>query len=123
MSKLIRFFDRLEDHSRAALSRRPILYAMIGSIAIVLFWRGIWMVADYFELSAFSSIFIGLILMLLTGVFVSFFIGDRVIISGLRKEKKLAEKTAAELRTDTEILLDVHERLKKLENDISLMAR
>ena len=46
--KIFRFFDKLEDHVRIALSHYPIVYTIIGGFSIVLFWRGVWMTADYF---------------------------------------------------------------------------
>ena len=45
-SSILRFFDRFEDKNRHFLSRYPTLYALIGGTAIVLFWRGVWMLAD-----------------------------------------------------------------------------
>ena len=46
MKRILHFFDKLEDGIRIALSRRPIVYAFVGGTAIVLFWRGVRMVAD-----------------------------------------------------------------------------
>jgi hypothetical protein len=37
---ILAFFDKLEDKTRAKLSRVPLLYAFLGGIGIVLFWRG-----------------------------------------------------------------------------------
>ena len=99
--KIIRFFDRLEDYVRTRLSRRPILYAFVGGVGVVLFWRGVWMTADEMGISSFGSIVISLLILLLSGLFVSFFVGDAIIISGLKQDKKLIEKTEAEV--DAEI--------------------
>jgi hypothetical protein len=90
MKKILNFFDKLEDEIRAALSRRPIIYAFAGGIAIVLFWRGVWMVADTIPfLTGPVSILVSVTILLAMGLFVSFFIGDNIIISGLKNEKKL----------------------------------
>ena len=119
MSKLVHFFDKLEDKTRAYLSRHPIFYAIIGGAAIVLFWRGIWYTADLFPfLTGPVSVIISVTILLLTGLFVSFFIGDRIILSGMKGEKKLVEKTAAEVQSDTEILLDIQKRVKKIEDEL-----
>ncbi len=53
--------------------------------------------ADEVGLSGFGSVVISLLILLLTGLFVSFFVGDAIIISGLKREKKLIEKTEAEV--------------------------
>ena len=92
MKKIIKFFDKLEDWVRGKLSHYPILYALIGGVGIVLFWRGVWHVADEMSLGSWTSIIISLILLLMTGLFVSFFIGHYIIFSGLKQEKKIEEK-------------------------------
>ena len=53
--------------------------------------------------------------MLATGLFVSFFVGDRIVLSGLRKEKKLIEKTEEELREEESELVQVKKELHKIE--------
>lgn len=90
--KVVHFFDRLEDKVRARLSRHPITYAFLGGIGIVLFWKGVWETAEYIPaLHGIPSILLGLALLLPTGLFVSFFIGDNIILSGYRHEKKMVE--------------------------------
>lgn len=116
--KIIKFFDKLEDHIRARLSRRPIIYAIVGGIAVVLFWRGVWMMADSLGISGPLSVLLSIIILLLTGLFVSFFIGDRIILSGLKQEKKLVEKEEAEIKTETDRLFEVEEELKEVERDL-----
>lgn len=101
----MRFFDRLEDKVRARLSRNPILYAIIGGSAVILFWRGIWHLADEFEIAyglsnlegATASFLLGAFVLLITGLFSSFFVGDAILISGIKREKKLIEKTEEEV--------------------------
>lgn len=127
MSRLIRFFDRLEDRVREFLSRSPIAYGIIGGIAIVMFWRGIWHTADLIEAggSIFAPLFnapistlLSAAALLLTGLFVSFFIGDRIILSGLKHEKKIEEKTETEVREEGVILLDLYQRLERIEREL-----
>lgn len=122
MKALLGFFDKLEDKIRAILSRYPIVYALIGGTGIVLFWRGIWMVADTIPfLTGFMSILISVVILLAMGLFVSFFVGDTIIISGLRKEKKLDEKIASEVKTELDILNELHARLNDIEKAIMLL--
>ena len=54
--KVLNFFDKLEDKTRAGLSRVPFLYALLGGIGVVLFWRGVWHIADDFSLNSFISL-------------------------------------------------------------------
>lgn len=113
MRAIIRFFDKLEDHVRGYLSHYPIVYAFLGGIGIVLFWRGVWITADYFFepfgiIDGPVTLLFASCLLLVTGLFVSVFIGDQVIISGLRGEKKLTEKTEHEVETEESQLSKIH---------------
>jgi hypothetical protein len=131
---LIKFFDRLEDKTRTKLSHWPILYAFIGGTGVVLFWRGVWHTTDFlterfilgippnqsinlpfpFWWDGFFSLVIGTFLMLLTGLFVSNFIGNEIIISGIRGEKKVAEKTESELENEVATLHKIQQTLNAL---------
>lgn len=119
MQTLFRFFDRLEDKVRGTLSHFPVIYALIAGIAIVLFWRGVWHMADELGISSGSSLIVSIIVMLTSGIFVSFFIGDNIIMGGLRREKKLIEKTAEELQHEVVSLNDLKHELKALRKELS----
>lgn len=130
--RLYHFFDKLEDKTRGALSRVPIAYGIIGGVAIVMFWRGVWHSADMLEQSesVFSVIFtapvstiLSAIVLLLTGLFVSFFIGDRIILSGLTHEKKIEEKTESEVRAEGAILHELFKKVEKIERDLALLKK
>lgn len=124
------FFDKLEDKVRARLSHRSIFYAFIGGLAHVVFWRGIWHTSDFimsnnwhldaprnfwgwFFYEPFTIIWSS-ILLLLTGLFVATFIGERVIISGLKNEKKITEKTEEEVRIEEIKIQRLEEKVDKL---------
>jgi hypothetical protein len=143
-SKIYNAGDKLEDKVRGRLSHYPILYAFIGGAGIIIFWRGVWHSVDtLMELLNFSSttstslpalpwwdgplsVLIGTILLLTVGLFVTSFIGNEIILSGLKKEKKLVEKTEDEIKSDlkesNEINDEIHHinrRLKRIENVIN----
>ncbi|OGI79272.1 hypothetical protein A3F19_00960 [Candidatus Nomurabacteria bacterium RIFCSPHIGHO2_12_FULL_37_29] len=114
--KVVRFFDKLEDKIRAKLSHTPIFYGFLGGIGVVLFWRGVWHIADDINLSSIVSIITGSIILLLTGVFVSAFVGNRLIISGLIGEKKLAERAEEEIESE-------EAQIKNLQNTLGRMEK
>lgn len=112
LRSILKFFDKLEDKTRSRLSRNPLLYAILGGIGIVLFWRGVWHIADELMINSVLSITMGTIILLITGVFVSAFIGNSLIMSGLSGDKKLAEKTAEEVETE-------EAKIRRLQNTIN----
>jgi hypothetical protein len=98
----------------------------------VLFWRGVWHTADFVSALLIArnggnatidfamlpdgpvSLLLGSIILLSTGLFVSNFIGNEIIISGLRGEKKLTEKTEVEVRTETGAIAEIQDELKDI---------
>lgn len=119
MKSIISYFDKLEDRIRQHLSRYPIIYAFIGGTGIILFWRGVWHTADMFSfMSGPVTIVISVIILLASGVFVTGLIGHRLIITGLKGEKKLAEMTRDEvINTETD-LKSIKEIVEKIEEDL-----
>ncbi len=138
MNGVINFFDKLEDHVRGFLSHWPIFYGLVAGVGIVLFWRGVWHSADmlvYIYINWIPqhgidltgtlwwdgplSILVGAIILLLSGVFVSEFIGKEIIISGLRGEKKLTEKTEAEVKTEVAAIANILEELEEINKKLN----
>lgn len=118
MKEVVKFFDKLEDKIRGHLSHYPIVYALLGGIGVVLFWRGVWHIADDFNVPSAVSLIFGILLLLITGVFVSAFIGNKLIISGLNGEKKLEEKEQTEIETEEQQIRKLQSTLTRLEKKI-----
>jgi uncharacterized membrane protein len=121
------FFDRLEDHVRGLLSKYPIWYAVIAGICIVLFWRGVWHTGDIlqakggfwgFVFSGPVSLAISTILLLMIGVFVSAFVGDMLVLSGIKKEKKMVDKTEDEIKKEEGELEQVEQVIDDLYGEV-----
>lgn len=117
------FFDKLEDKIRAKLTHFPIFYAFIGSVGIVSIWRGIWHISDNWNMSGLESLILGGLLTLLTGLFVSFFIGDSIVISGLNKEKRIDEKTEEEIRKERNTLVEIQKDIKEIKEYIAISKK
>jgi len=117
--KIFSFFDRLEDRTRQALSHHPVPYALIGGVSIVLFWRAVWELADLAPHIHPGWWLVGSVtIMLLTGTFVSFFIGENIIISGLKSSKRIDEKTEEELRREDERIKNLYSLVQEIRDDI-----
>jgi uncharacterized protein YneF (UPF0154 family) len=104
------------------------MYAIIGGVAIVIFWRGIWDFADVLEslggvwsiiFHPFYSLIISVIVLLATGLFVSFFIGDRIIMSGLKHEKKVEEKTESEVQEEEGMIKVLSSKIDTISRDVA----
>lgn len=139
-----KFFDKLEDKIRGFLSHYPILYGVIGAVGTVLVWRGVWHTADFFSAryiiqngvesalsttdypvfwDGFTSLIIGVIMLLATGLFVASFIGDHILISGLRHEKKVTEKTEEEVESELNTMTMIHRELHKISDRLDTIEK
>ena len=116
---ILRFFDKLEDKMRAKLSRLPIIYALLGGVGVVLFWRGVWHTADDYGLHPIMSIILGSLILLIIGAFVTTFIGNRLIVTGLYGEKKLAEKTKEEIETEENQIKKLQKTVERVEKEVN----
>lgn len=119
MKKVLEFFERAENKIRKKLSRYPIIYALIGGIGVVLFWRGVWHMADDMSISSSISLIAGMLILLVAGLLVYEFIGSRLIISGLIGEEKLTEKEEGEIVTEETQLRNLQNTLNRVEKKIS----
>jgi hypothetical protein len=127
MRQVLHFFDKLEDRIRGALSHHPVPYSLMAAVAIVVFWDGISRVIG--SISWLQGFWGGVILivgsvavLLLTGVFVSFFIGDTIIISGIRREKKTIEKTEEEIEEEMGAMRTLNRKLDAIEKKVDKLT-
>lgn len=127
-------FDKFEDRVRARLARHPFVYTFIGGAGVVLFWRGVWHIADVLEkttlwgslvFSPLGCLILSVIVLLATGLFVSVFIGDSIIMSGIRHDKKIIERTIEDVETEKSdvekmlvIVTDMKKEVEHLENKL-----
>jgi hypothetical protein len=120
--------DRLEDSVRSRLSHRSIIYALIGGTMVIVFWRGVWHTADilmakggfwgWFFYEPVTLIWTSVVL-LLTGLFVSSFIGERIVISGLKKEKKVTDRTEEEVQKEENKIISLNSKIDLLIKEVA----
>jgi hypothetical protein len=118
LKKIVQSFNSFERKFRGKLSHHPINYAILGGIGVVLFWRGVWHLADSLNISSIISMILGSLILLVTGAFVSSFIGNRLIITGLMGEKKQSEKTEEVVETEEIKLGKLQSSLAKVEKQL-----
>jgi hypothetical protein len=130
--QILRLFDQLEDGVRARLSRHPIIYAILGGIGVVLFWRGVWETADVLSkvhpiLAWFFyppvQIVVSALGLMLIGLMVSVFIGHRILLSGLKNEKKLEEQTEKLVEAEVITLTHLRDEIRALKNEIESLKK
>ncbi len=129
------FLKKAEAEIRARLRKYPPLYALVGGVGIVLFWRGIWYGADYFyalfvpgadgialgwpsAADGLVSIVIGSALLLSTGLFVSELAGGETILREEKKEEQVVKKESSELPGIEQEIRRIEDELKEIHNDI-----
>ena len=134
--------DRVERKMIIYLSHRPKLYALVVGVGIVLFWRGIWHTADdlhrYYYLGPSAavgdfltspwwdgplSLLVGIIILYFTGSFISSFIGKELILSGLRGEKRLTEKTESSVENEIRAVSDIRDAIVGIEQKITELEK
>jgi len=77
------------------------------------------MTADMFNfMTGPVSVIIGIVTLLLIGLFVSFFIGDQIIISGIKAERRIDEKTEEEIRHEIITFGNIKNDLDEIKNQI-----
>ena len=118
LKKFYDSFNKLGDKVRIKLAHMPLIYALIGSIGIVSIWRGVEMISSDLGMSGWFSLIFGILIATSTGLFVSFFIGDNIIISGLNKEKRIDENTEEEIHAEKEEIEKERTTLIEIKKDI-----
>lgn len=119
IKRIVKIYNHFEIKLRHKLSHWPILYAFIGSIGVVLIWRGVWMIADDINMSGGVSLILGAVISIVVGLFVSFFVGDKIIIAGIKNEKRIDEKTESEIKKEEITLGEIKKDLRDIKNDIN----
>lgn len=112
--KIHHYFDKIEDKVRGRLSKSPLIYSFIGAVATVSIWRGVWEVSNTLNIPSWVSLVGGITLAMITGLFVSFFIGDNIVISGLQQEKRTDEKTKEEITKEEHEMEEVKKDIREI---------
>ena len=91
-------------------------------MGIVSFWRGVWETSDIIGIPPQASLLFGFLVLLAIGVLVTEFLGNRLIISGLRGEKKLEEKTLKEIEEEELSLSSLKDKINRIEKMLEKLS-
>jgi hypothetical protein len=97
MKHITSFLLRIESCSRNFFEQIPFIHGFLAGIGIVLFWRGVWHIADEIQLSSVASLIIGSILLGAIGLFLHTLVGNAIIIKNVEKDTTTSKKTEKEL--------------------------
>ncbi len=82
------------------------------------------MTADEFDfMTGPVSIIIGVVILMAIGLFVSFFIDDQILLSGIQEEKRLDEKTEEEIRGEAVSLRQIKSDLDEIKNQLKKLDK
>lgn len=134
------FLRKAEASFRAQLRKYPPLYALVGGIGIVLFWRGTWYCADYAyalfvpgSMNAVSlgwpsaadgalSFVIGSLLLLSTGLFVSELAGSETVLREEKKEEQVVThevKAVEQMKKEATELPGIEAEIQHIERELA----
>lgn len=71
--------------------------------------------------SPIGSLILGVIVLLSTGLFVSAFIGDSIIMSGIRHDKKIIEKTIEDVETEKTDLEKMLVAINEMQRELAVL--
>ena len=130
------FLKNIGKKLQRALRRHPLIYAFVGGVGIVLFWRGIWYLTDFFVfvllvprnqaspidwsggVDGGVSLILGVVLLLSTGLFVSEFLSGQVLMADVKEEEKLTKEAERGIKKESSELPSIEEGLRHIEEEI-----
>jgi hypothetical protein len=69
------------------------------------------------------SLIVGIFVLHYTGAFTSSFIGNELILSGLRNEKRLSQKTESEVKDEEQFIIDIKQELNTMTDKIQQLEK
>lgn len=91
-------FLKIEERARRAFEEYPFIHAFLAGVGVVLFWRGIWEIADINNLDPVVSIILGVLILGGIGLFIQTFIGNTLIIKKIKHEVEMEKENKKEVK-------------------------
>lgn len=94
----------------------------------MLFWRGVWELADRMHIDPIVSVVTGSLLLGAIGLFLHTFVGNAIIIKNVEKDKQITKKAEHEIaiveqdvKKEEVTLKQLSDKIEKLEKVITLL--
>jgi hypothetical protein len=130
MKYFTNIFLRIEERARTYFERFPFAHAFLGGIGVVLFWRGVWELADRINIDPVTSVVGGSLLLGAIGLFLHTFVGNAIIIKNVEKDKQITKKAEHEIavveqdvKKEEITLVQLADKIDKLEKVITLLIK
>jgi len=118
-------FLKIEERARAYFEQFPFIHAFLAGVGVILFWRGVWEIADINHLDPGVSIVLGVVLLTSIGLFIHTFIGNAIIIKNVKREidiekeqTKEVDRVEKELRQEEITLHHLYIKINELHDKI-----
>lgn len=85
---------KIEDAARNFFESIPFTHAFLAGVGVILFWRGVWELADIMMLDPIASILLGCVMLGGIGLFIHTFVGNAIIIKNVNREERLEKESA-----------------------------
>lgn len=98
-------FLKIESSARKYFEQFPFMHAFLAGVGVILFWRGVWEIADINHLGPVASVIWGIIILGAIGLFTHTFIGNAIIIKSIKNEIDIEKDNKAEVaRVEKEMI-------------------
>lgn len=119
-------FLGIEDRARAFFEKFPFVHAFLAGVGVILFWRGIWELADYFAIHPLISVLVGVVLLVAIGLFIQTFVGNAIIIKSVTHttnvDKRILKEIESEVAEEEVNLLTLNKKIDALVKKIEEKA-
>jgi hypothetical protein len=109
---------RIEERARRAFEEYPFIHAFLAGVGVILFWRGVWEIADINRISPTVSVILGVLILGGIGLFIQTFIGNTLIIKKIKHEVELEKENKKEVTVVEREMIKEEITLNHLYNQI-----
>lgn len=108
----------IEERARRSFEEYPFIHAFLAGVGVILFWRGVWEIADINRISPTLSVLLGILILGGIGLFIQTFIGNTLIIKKIKHEVELEKENKKEVTAVENEMIKEEITLNHLYNQI-----